>query len=87
MTSRWFGGACRKDRQVAGGRVWFIDPDRKDLTGMPASKFARLAEREEIETAVIPTSDEEDFFRVLDIPCWPPQERTVEHLRRHLQQK
>jgi hypothetical protein len=73
--------------KVAGGRVWFIDPGREDLARMPATKFARLAERGEIEATMIPTPEEEDFFRVLDVPCWPPHERTVERLRRHLQQK
>jgi hypothetical protein len=53
---------------------------------MPATKFARLAERGEIEATMIPTPEEEDFFRVLDVPCWPLHERTVEHLRQHLQQ-
>jgi len=38
VTSQWFGGACPKDRKVAGGRVWFIAPDRKDLTRMAASE-------------------------------------------------
>jgi hypothetical protein len=53
---------------------------------MPAPKFARLAEQGEIEATMIPTPEEEDFFRVLDVPCWPPHERTVERLRGHLQQ-
>jgi DNA polymerase/3'-5' exonuclease PolX len=87
VTSQWFGGACPKDRKVAGGRVWFIAPDRKDLARMPASKFARLAEQGGIEATMIPTPEEEDFFRVLDVPCWPPHERTVERLRQHLLQK
>jgi hypothetical protein len=54
---------------------------------MPATKFARLAERGEIEATMIPTPEEEDFFRVLDVPCWPPHERAVERLRKHLLQK
>jgi DNA polymerase/3'-5' exonuclease PolX len=87
VTSQWFGRACPKDREVAGGRVWFIDPGREDLARMPATKFARLAEQGEIEATMIPTPEEEDFFRVLDVPCWPPHERTVERLREHLQQK
>ena len=48
--------------------------------------FARLAGRGEIEATMIPTP-EEDFFRVLDVPCWPPEGRTVERFRQHLQQK
>ena len=87
VTSRWFGGACPKDRKVAGGWVWFIDPGRGDLARMPATKFARLAERGEIEATMIPTPEEDNFFRVLDVPCWPSHERTVERLHRHLQQK
>jgi hypothetical protein len=31
---------------------------------MPATKFARLAERGEIEARMIPTPEKEDFFRV-----------------------
>jgi hypothetical protein len=86
VTSRRWGAGCPRDRKVAGGRVWFIDPGRENLARMPATKFARLAERGEIEAAMIPTP-EEDFFRVLAVPCWPPRERTVERLREHLQQK
>jgi DNA polymerase/3'-5' exonuclease PolX len=86
VTSQWFSGACPRDRKVAGGRVWFIDPNREDLAGMPATKFARLAEQGEIEATMIPTPEEEDFFRVLDVPCWPPHERTLERLHEHLQQ-
>jgi DNA polymerase/3'-5' exonuclease PolX len=87
VTSRRWGGGCPLDRKVAGGRVWFIDPGREDLARMPATKFARLAERGEIEATMIPTPEEGDFFRVLDVPYWPPHERTAERLRRHLQQK
>jgi hypothetical protein len=87
VTSRWFGGACPKDRKVAGGRVWFIDPGREDLPRMPATRFARLTEQGGIEATMIPAPEEEDFSRVLDVPCWPPHERTVERLRKHLQQK
>ena len=86
VTSRRWGGGCPLDRKVAGGRVWFIDPGREDLARMPATKFARIAKRGEIEARMIPTP-EEDFFRVLDVPCWPAHERTVERLRGHLQQK
>ena len=35
VTSRRWGGGCPLDRKVAGGRVWFIDPGREDLAGMP----------------------------------------------------
>jgi hypothetical protein len=81
VPSRRWGEGCPLDRKVAGGRVWFIDPGREDLARMPATKFARLAERGEIEATMIPTPEEEDFFRVLDVPCWPPHERTVDRLR------
>jgi hypothetical protein len=86
VTNQWFGGACPRDRKVAGGRVWFIAPDRKDLARMPASKFARLAERGEIDASMIPTPTEEDFFRQMDIPCWPPEERTEHRLMQFVRQ-
>jgi hypothetical protein len=87
VTSRRWGGGCPLDRKVAGGRAWFIDPGRGDLARVPATKFARLAERGEIEATMIPTPEEEDSFRVLDIPCWPPHGRAVERFREYLQQK
>jgi hypothetical protein len=80
------GGACPKDRKVSGGRTWFIAPDRKDLAGMPASKSARLAERGKIDASMIPTPTEEDFFRVLDVPCWPPEQRAERRLRQFVRQ-
>jgi DNA polymerase/3'-5' exonuclease PolX len=86
VTNQWFGGACPRDRKVAGGRVWFIAPERKDLARMPASKFARLAERGEIDASMIPTPTEEDFFRQLGVPCWPPEQRTEYRLRRFIRQ-
>jgi hypothetical protein len=67
--------------------VWFIDPGREDLARTPATRFARLAERGEIEAIMIPTPEEEDFLRALGVPCWSPRERTVEQFRRHLQQE
>jgi DNA polymerase/3'-5' exonuclease PolX len=86
VTSRRWGGGCPLDRKVAGGRVWFIDPGREDLTRMPATRFARLAERGEIEARMIPTPEEEDFFRVLDVPCWPPEQRTERRLMQLMRQ-
>jgi hypothetical protein len=86
VTSQWFGGACPRDRKVAGGRVWFIAPDRKDLAGMLASKFARLAERGEIDASMIPTPTEEDFFRQMGVPCWQPERRTEHRLRQCVRQ-
>jgi len=84
VTSQWFGGACPKDRKVAGGRVWFIAPGRRDLARMPASKFARLAKRGKIDASMIPTPTEEDFFRQMGVPCWPPELRTERRLRQFL---
>jgi DNA polymerase/3'-5' exonuclease PolX len=86
VTSQWFGGTCPKDRKVAGGRVWFIAPDRKDLARMPASKFARLAERGEIDGSMIPTPTEEGFFRQVGLPCWAPEQRTEHKLRQFVRQ-
>jgi hypothetical protein len=86
VTSQWFGGACLLDRKVAGGRVWFIAPDRKDLAGMPASKFTRLAERGEIAASMIPTPTEEDFFRQMGVPCWSPEQRTECRLMQFVRQ-
>jgi hypothetical protein len=87
VTSRRWGGGCPRDRKVAGGRVWFIDPNREDFARMPASKFARLAEQGEVEATMVPIPEEEGFFQQLGVPCWPPHERTVRRLREHLQQK
>jgi DNA polymerase/3'-5' exonuclease PolX len=86
VTNQWFGGACPRDRKVAGGRVWFIVPDRRDLARMAASKFARLAERAEIDGSMIPTPTEEDFFRRLGEPCLPPEQRTERRLRQFVRQ-
>ena len=66
--------------------MWSINAGRGDLARMPATKFVRLAERGEIEATMIPTPDEEDFFRQMGVPCWPPHERTVERFREHLLQ-
>jgi DNA polymerase/3'-5' exonuclease PolX len=86
VTSQWFGGACPRDRKVAGGRVWFIAPDRKGLARMPASKFARLAERGEIDASMIPTPTEEDLFWQMGVPCWPPEQRTERRLVQFIRQ-
>jgi DNA polymerase/3'-5' exonuclease PolX len=89
VTSRLFGGACPPDRKVAGGRVWSLaDCSAERLYQMartPASKFARLAERGEIDTQVIPTPTEESFFEALEFPCWPPEQRTKKHIWAYLQ--
>jgi hypothetical protein len=86
VTSRRWGGGCPLDRKVAGGRVWFIDPGREDLARMPATRFARLAEQGEIEATMIPTPEEEDFFRQMTIPCWLPEQRTERRLMQLMRQ-
>ena len=53
---------------------------------MPASKFARLAERGEIDASMILTPIEEDFFRQMGVPCWPPEERTEQRLMQFVRQ-
>ena len=58
VTSRRWGGGCPLDRKVAGGRVWFIDPSREEYARMPASKFAKLAEKGQVEATMIPTPEE-----------------------------
>jgi DNA polymerase/3'-5' exonuclease PolX len=86
VTNQWLGGACPKDRKVAGGRVWHLghNPDnQRAYAKMPASKFVKLAERS-IFIHLIPTPKEEDFFGVLHVPCWPPEERTEQQLREYL---
>ena len=86
VTSRRWVGGCPLDQKVAGGRVWLIHPGEEDLARMPATQFARQAERGGIKATMVPTPEEE-CFRVLDVPCRPPHERTVGRLRGHLQQK
>jgi len=29
---------------------------------------------------MIPSPEEEDFFAALNVPCWPPDQRTVHRL-------
>jgi hypothetical protein len=53
---------------------------------MPASKFARLAERGEIDASMIPTPTEEGFFRQMGVPCWPPEQRTERRLMQFIRQ-
>jgi hypothetical protein len=69
VTSQRWGGGCPLDRKVAGGRVWFIDPSREDYARMPASKFAKLAEKGQVEATMVPTATEEEFFDQLQVPC------------------
>jgi len=53
---------------------------------MPASKFARLAERGEIDASMIPTPTEVDFFWRMGAPCWPPEQRTDRRLMQFARQ-
>ena len=87
VTGQRRGGACPLDRKVAGGRVWFIDPGRADLARMTAPRFARQAEVGQIEASLVATPTEEDFFRQLSVPYWPPEDRTVARLIAYLRQK
>jgi DNA polymerase/3'-5' exonuclease PolX len=89
VTNRRWGGGCPLDQKVAGGRVWRMGgtPRAHEAWAlMPATRFAKLAEREAIDASLIPTPTEEDFFGVLHVPCWPPEERTEQQLRKYLQQ-
>jgi DNA polymerase/3'-5' exonuclease PolX len=90
VTNQLFGGACPPDRKVAGGRVWSLvacsEERRYHMARMPASKFARQAEQGELDAQVIPTPTEESFFEALEVPYWPPEQRTNEHIRAFLQQ-
>jgi len=86
VTNQWLGGVCPKDRKVAGGRVWGLgeSPSEQQVWArMPATKFAKLAEQS-LLLPLFPTPAEEDFFRQLGVPCWPPEERTLQHLQAHL---
>ena len=65
---------------MAGGRVWFIDPNRENYARMPATKFAKLAEKGQVEATMILTATEEGFFDQLRVPCWPPEQRTERRL-------
>ena len=53
---------------------------------MSAAKFAQLAEQGEIHVRLIPTPTEEDFFAALEVPCWPPEERTARRLMQFIRQ-
>jgi hypothetical protein len=73
-------------RKVAGGRVWNMPGQLakswSELISFPSSRFVKLAE--EYDMPVIPTPTEEAYFEALDVPCWPPEERTVRRLRQYL---
>jgi len=56
------------------------------VVDLPATKFLKLVGRNIPGAPVIPTPEEEDFFAALGVPCWPPQERTVQQLIKYLKQ-
>jgi hypothetical protein len=89
VTNRRWGGACPHSRKVAGGRVWRLsalaDHVQAECARMPAAKFVRaLTGRPEVHVLHTPT--EEDFFREMGIPCWLPEERTLQRLQAYLRQ-
>jgi len=89
VTSQRFGGACPEDRKVAGGRVWQIKrslPERAkaEYASMPATKFAKLAERGEVHALSLATPEEWDFFFALDVPWWPSKQRTLARLQNYI---
>jgi hypothetical protein len=90
VTNRMFRGACPKDRKVAGGRVWSLtqcSPEQRyNIARMSASKFVHMAERRMYDVAPIPTPTEERFFGTLDVPCWPPEQRTERRLMQFIRQ-
>jgi DNA polymerase/3'-5' exonuclease PolX len=73
-------------RKVAGGRVWDMPGQLAnswpELISFPSSRFVKLAE--EFGMPMIPTPTEEKFFKALDVPCLPPEERTTQRLRQYL---
>lgn len=74
------------NRKVAGGRVWDMPGQLAkswpELISFPSARFVELAEEHGMH--IIPTSTEETYFEALGVPCWPPEERTAQRLRRYL---
>jgi len=58
----------------------------RHYAGMAASKFASLAESAVLPVSVVPTPEEEDFFAALNVPCWPPEQRTERRLVQFVKQ-
>jgi DNA polymerase/3'-5' exonuclease PolX len=73
-------------RKVAGGRVWDLTPFRDcckwKWLQLPSSKFIAVAQDHGVQTMDTPT--EEEYFKALGVPCWPPEERTVKRSRQYL---
>jgi hypothetical protein len=94
VTSQMFGGGCPTNRKVAGGRVWDLSSQdnliRETMIRQPATRFAREREVDCVLTTnpvpMIPTPEEEDFFAVLSVPCWPPEQRTERRLMQFVRQ-
>ena len=88
VTNQCRGGACPRNRKVAGGRVWDTgssSPDQQlTYAKMPAVKFLRLAEKGLASAVVVPTPEEEDLYAALSFPFWPPEQRTMERLQKYL---
>lgn len=86
VTNQLFRGACPKNRKVAGGRVWDLPygPEMQEaLSALPSSKFLKAIEDAPM-VRVVPTPTEQDFFRELKFPWWPPEKRTEERIREWL---
>jgi DNA polymerase/3'-5' exonuclease PolX len=73
-------------RKVAGGQVWNLSGVENELrwrlSAQPSDKFVKEAER--LGLTVVPTPTEEAYFEALQVPCWPPEERTEQRLRSFL---
>jgi hypothetical protein len=67
--------------KVAGGQVWYIGEHRQ-LANLPSARFLKVAQKYSLYT--IPTPTEEAYFEAPGVPCWPPEERTVQRLRQYL---
>ena len=83
MTTRDKGGACPVNRRVAGGYVWQMDlpgSQLDDVHALTVTQFLKWAEFDASMTKM-DTSNEEAFFKALEVPFIPPQQRTVKALQ------
>jgi len=87
VTSRRWGGACPLDRKVAGGQVWFIDPNEAQLASMPSGKFVKAVMAGKVNAHTLGTPTEESFFDQLQVPYFAPVDRTLANLQAHLRKK